>query len=134
MCDTENIYIKNLSAGGGGTTGRVVYSIINDLINVHNTTYEYIGRMAWDDSRYSGYLSGVAVFNVNLPGTNNLEVQVISPAGPPVLGSATITTSGTFNIPIILPTADSFIRICAKRTNTDLSIPQINGMSIEFTI
>ena len=137
MCDTSNIYIQNLVTGNNseGGSNLIAYSIVNDPINVYNTAYEIVGRIAWDAVRYSTYTSGVIIINVTLPGANNLEVEIISPAGPPVLGSGTITGSGTSIISLTsLPVGNSYIEVLVRRTTADVIIPRINGISLEFTI
>lgn len=128
--DTITITSDNITPG---TDNKVVFDINNMEINVtNNTTYKTVGYMAWDQSEYAAFTDGRMTFHVEI-GNQEIEYEVIDvDNGNTVLASGTTSGTGSYTVPILLPTADTHIAVNVKIDGTGTDVGKIFGIDLCF--
>ncbi len=116
--------------GGGGGSGRAVYTLQSLQAIAANQSWTIVGNMAWLQSRYSSYTAGQFVYYADVPAAL-LNVRIYNVNTASVVGQDIGATTGARTFSIVNPTADCVLQLQIQKQG-DSASPSILGAQLEF--
>lgn len=122
--------------GPPGPSGQIrTYTLSSDNILATSTVFSSIAYFPWRSSIFDSYTNVYIIFSVNISGSNG-EIQLIDNIGSVVIGSMTITSSGTYVMPITVPFAsapsDTFLMLQVKQQTISGFPPEFYGVTLNL--
>ena len=146
----SNIGIVNaagtITINNTAASANIAYQLVNNQVDVGDTTYTTIAHFTWDDSRYSGYTSGVLIFELDQTGVtagNELDIRLRATVGADAgtdlgadTGAGTATAITFENLSLTDGgglSGDNRVELQVRRGSGGTGNPQIYGVTMQWT-